>query len=193
MVKSVTEVCDFCNSLKKIPSKLRDQSSSELPTLPGQQFSTDIIRRNCQKIFVTRDVFSSFTTAILIPDETSSSLRSGLISTTSFLRQANCSVRVDGATGFVALREDSILKELGIGLDYGRVKNPNKNPVIDKAIQELEKEILIAGLEGNKVTTSSLDTCLRQLNSKIRHCGLSAKEIITRRDQVTGKVLKFGG
>ena len=114
MIKSVTEVCDFCNSLKKIPSELREQSSTELPTVPGQQFSTDIIRRNCQKIFVTRDVFSSFTTAILISDETSSSLRSGLISTTSFLRQANCSVRVDGATGFVALREDSILKELGI-------------------------------------------------------------------------------
>ena len=97
--------------------------------------------------FVTRDVFSSFTTAILISDETVSSLRSGLKSTTSFLRQTNCSVRVDGATGFVALREDSILKELGISLDYGRVKNPNKNPVVDKAIQELEKEILIAGLE----------------------------------------------
>ena len=190
-IKSITAVCDFCNALKKIPSELREQSSSKLPSCPGQQFSTDIIRRCRQKIFITRDVFSSFTTAILISDETASSLRSGLISTTSLLRQTNCSVRVDGATGFVALKEDSILKELGITLDYGRVKNPNKNPVIDNGIQELEKEILIEGLEGQEITNSSLNLCLRQINSKIRHCGLSANEIITRRDQVTGKVLDF--
>jgi hypothetical protein len=71
------------------------------------------------------------------------------------------------------------------------VKNPNKNPVIDKGIQELEKEFLTAGLEGQELTHAGIDMCLRRLNSRIRHSGLSAKEIITRRDQITGHQLNF--
>ena len=68
------------------------------------------------------------------------------------LRQSACTVRVDGATGLVALKDDPSLKEHGITINFGRVKNPNKNPVIDKGIQELEKEFLTAGLEGQELT-----------------------------------------
>ena len=135
-IKSFSDSCDLCNSLKKIPNELHEQTSTSLPTSLGQQFSVDVIRRCKQKIFATRDVFSSFTSAVLVPDESAMSLRSGLLSTTALLRQATCSVRVDGATGFAALKNDSTLKEHGISLDYGRLKNPNKNPVIDKGIQE---------------------------------------------------------
>jgi len=162
-----------------------------LPTGPGQNFSADIIRRCKQKIFTTRDVFSSFTTATLVQDESAPSMRSALLSTTSLLRQSACIVRVDGATGFVALKDDSSLKEQGITIDYGRVKNPNKNPVIDKGIQELEREFLTAGTEGQELSQAAVDMCLRRLNSRIRHSGLSAKEIITRRDQITGHHLDF--
>ena len=190
-IKDVTNNCDMCNSLKRIPNELREQNSSPSPTTPGQRFSADIIRRCKQKIFATRDVFSSFTTATLVQDETASSLRSALLSTTSLLRQSECSVRVDGATGFVALKDDNVLKEQGIALDYGRVKNPNKNPVIDKGIQELEKEFLKAELEGKSLTSAMIDTAIRQLNSRIRHNGLSAREIITKRDQITGYQLEF--
>ena len=190
-IKDMTDNCDMCNSLKKIPNELREQNSSPSSTAPGQQFSADIIRRCKQKIFTTRDVFSSFTTAALVQDETASSLRSALLSTTSLLRQSECSVRVDGATGFVALKDDILLKEQGIALDYGRVKNPNKNPVIDKGIQELEKEFLKAELEGKSLTSAMIDTSIRRLNSRIRHNGLSAREIITKRDQITGYQLEF--
>ena len=34
------------------------------------------------------------------------------------------------------------LKSFGIVLDLGRVKNPNKNPVAERAVQEVEAEIL---------------------------------------------------
>ena len=190
-IKDVTNNCDMCNSLKRIPNELREQNSSPSPTSPGQRFSADIIRRCKQKIFATRDVFSSFTTATLVQDETASSLRSALLSTTSLLRQSECFVRVDGATGFVALKDDNVLKEQGIALDYGRVKNPNKNPVIDKGIQELENEFLKAELEGKSLTSAMIDTTIRQLNSRIRHNGLSAREIITKRDQITGYQLEF--
>ena len=190
-IKAASDKCGFCNSLKRIPNELREQTSSQLPSGPGQQFSADVIRRNRQKIFVTRDVFSSFTTATLIHDESAATMRSALISTTSLLRHSTCTVRVDGATGFVALRDDPLLKEHGISIEYGRVKNPNKNPVIDKGIQELEKEFLRAEYDGQELTQVAIDTCLRRLNSRIRHNGLSSKEIITRRDQITGHDLTF--
>ena len=174
-IKGLTDKCDMCNSLKKIPNELREQSSSLLPSGPGLHFSADIIRRCKQKIFTTRDVFSSFTTAMIVQDETAVSMRSALLSTTSLLRQSQCIVRVDGAKGFLTLKDDSSLKEHGITLDYGRVKNPNKNPVIDKGIQEFEREVLTAAPEGQELSQTALDTCLRWLNSRIRHSGLSAK------------------
>ena len=42
-----------------------------------------------------------------------------------------------------------------------------------------------------ELTQVAIDTCLRRLNSRIRHNGLSSKEIITRRDQITGHDLTF--
>ena len=65
-----------------------------------------------------RDVLSSFTTAMIVQDETAVSMRSALLSTTSLLRQSQCLVRVDGAKGFLTLKDDSSLKEHGITLDY---------------------------------------------------------------------------
>jgi len=190
-IKEMTNSCDVCNSLKKIPAEFKEQSSSSFPTTPGQNFSCDIIRRCKQKIFVTRDIFSSFTTATFVEDESAKSLREAILTTTSLLRQTECTVRVDGATGFVSLRNDSQLAKYGIVLDIGRVKNPNKNPVVDKAIQELEREFLTADFDNKELNMANLEACLRRLNSKIRHNGMSAKEIILRRDQMTGKQLEF--
>ena len=51
-------------------------------------------------------------------------------------------IRVDPASGFMALRNDETLKPLRLFLEIGRVKNPNNNPVVEKAILELEEELL---------------------------------------------------
>ena len=190
-IKRITQGCDLCNALIRMPNELKEQSSSALPTALGQKFSSDIIRRCKQKIFVTRELFSSFTSATIIPDETAASLRSALLSTTAFLRQPMCSVKVDGATGFIPLKDDKILRKHGIDIEVGRAKNPNKNPIVDKGIQELEKEFLTAELDGQQLCQSSLDICLHRLNAKIRHNGLSSKEIVTHRDQITGCNLNF--
>ena len=165
-------------------------ASSPSPLCPGQGFSCDVLRRTKQKIFVTRDIFSSFTTASIIPDETANNLRSALITTTSFLRMPTTTVRVDGATSFQALKDDTILQKRGIALDFGRLKNKNKNPVIDKCIRELEQELLRC--ESDKpLTQLTLDTTLLTLNSRIRSQSLSAKEIILQRDQQSGTFLNI--
>ena len=65
----------------KIPAELAEYSTFKAADTPGVNFASDVIRRNGQFIFVTRDTFSSYTTAHSIPDETKDSIRDGLIHT----------------------------------------------------------------------------------------------------------------
>ena len=51
-------------------------------------------------------------------------------------------VRVDPAPGFIALVDDPTLQRLGISVEIGRIKNANKNPVAEKAVAEVEDELL---------------------------------------------------
>ena len=45
------------------------------------------------------------------------------------------------APSFMALRNDETLKSLLLSLEIGRVKNLNKNPIVENAILELEEEL----------------------------------------------------
>ena len=189
IIKSVIDNCHQCASLCKIPKEIFDQSSSASPTTIGQQFAADVIKRQAQCIFALRDIHSSFTTAQIIPDEKAPTLRSALLTSSAFLRTPTSEVRVDNAPGFLGLREDSVLVSHGISLDYGRVKNVNKNPCAEKCNQELELELLKVDSTGSAVSDSTLQTAVHVLNSRIRNRGLSAKEIVTCRDQVTHRLL----
>ena len=48
-------------------------------------------------------------------------------------------IRVDPHLSFKALK-DKLLKQINITLEIGHEKNPNKNAVAEKAIQELEED-----------------------------------------------------
>ena len=65
----------------------------------------------------------------------------------------------------------------GISLDFGRVKNKNHNPTIDKAIQELETEIKCLAPHGGMITPGVLAVATANSNLRLRSNGLSAKEI----------------
>ena len=88
-------------------------------------------------------------------------------------------IRVDPAPGFMALRNDETLKSLRLSLEIGRVKNPNKNPVVEKAILELEEELLKQESTGGPVSQLGLVITVARLNSRIRYSGLSARELWT--------------
>ena len=143
--KIVVDHCELCRSLATLPKEYHPQSSVDLPISPCKTFSADVVRRFRQKIFVLRETFSSFTITSLISGEDHVVLRSILIQTISQIRpnpETTALVRVDNAPGFVALHKDVQLGKLNIILDDGSRHNPNKNPVIDKGIQELITEIL---------------------------------------------------
>ena len=172
VIANVTESCISCNSLKKINPELLQQSSTPSPSYPGDMFTADVMRRAGQKILITRDVFSSFTTGIIIEDEKHTSFRSGLITTTELLRRQKCKIHVDDPSGFKKLEDDKELLDVGISLDFGRVKNKNKNAVADKCIQELQEELRKIDVTGSTISNQTLNVALSTLNKRIRNRGL---------------------
>ena len=65
-------------------------------------------------------------------------------------------VRVDPASGFKTLKGDPLLKKHRIELDIGRAKNINKNPVAERAVQELEDVIQRQDFHNSIITESKL-------------------------------------
>ena len=133
------------------------------------------------------DVHSSFTCASIMEDETANTLRSALLANTSILQNSSCVIRIDAATGFQALRNGLQLKQFDIELDFGYIKNKNSNCVVDKAIQELENELLKIDNIHGLVSDVQLQLALSVLNSRIRNRELLAGEILFQRDQVTNE------
>ena len=156
--KAIDEVvndCITCNSLKKVPHELFDQSTS-VTSSPGKRFSADVMCRTGQKILVVRDMLTSFTSATFVQDETASELRDALIVTCLPLQFQSSVIKVDCALSLRSLQNDDHLLSLGIEVSLGDEKNPNKNPVADKAIQELELELLKLTSSSSAVTATGL-------------------------------------
>ena len=178
--------------MKSIPKHFQPQSSEEAPWSIGVSFAADVARRHQQLILVLRETVSSYTLTTLIKSEKHEDLRNALIVLCSQLRSLHdggATVRVDPAPGFCALATDPILLSHGITLEIGRVKNPNKNPVAERAIEELGLELLNLSSEGGPVSDVTLALATANTNSRIRHDGLSAREVWTQRDQLTGEQL----
>ena len=79
--------------------------------------------------------------AQIIPNEKSDTLRDTLLQLCMDLHPLegpNAVIQVDPAPG--AIRDDETLDHFRISIEVGRVKNPTKNPVAEKAISELENE-----------------------------------------------------
>ncbi|VDH93647.1 Hypothetical predicted protein [Mytilus galloprovincialis] len=112
-----------------------------------------------------------------IPDEKLGSLRDWLIHLLIPLKPLkplngpSVVVRVDLAPGFRPLCDDSYLKQLNISIEIGRVKNQNKNPVADKAIAELEDELLREERDHSPLSENTLVIATTRLNSRLRQRG----------------------
>ena len=158
-----------------LPRELEEFSITPSACHPGVQFACDILCRAQQRILLIHDCSSSFTATRLIPNEQAISLRAAIIEAIAELKDASgCIIRVDGASAFSSL---------------GRIKNKNKNPIAEKAIQELEKELKRAYPEGGPITPPQLALVTAMLNIRVR--GLAAKEILFQRDSYTGDQLNI--
>ena len=191
-IASNTDSCYTCTSLKNLPKHINQFTTSEPSSHIGQRFSIDVLRRAKQTILVSRESVSSYTGATFIRSEKAPDLLEGIVSLILPLHPSDgptSIVRSDPAPGFQTLHENQPLKDKGIIIELGRYKNPNKNPIADKAIQELESEILRIEPSEKPLSSSQLNFALCKLNSRIRHHGLSSYELMFRRNQYTAEQL----
>ena len=183
-----SQCCHLCSSLKKVPSSLVEQSTSDPPDGVGISFAADIIKRYRQLILVVRETSTSFTATCLLDDERRESIRIGLLRLCLELRPLAgppSVVRVDPAPGFSTLSSDETLRQYGLALEVGRIKNPNKTPVAEKCIAELGDELLRICPGGGPISPLSLAVATANLNTSIRNRGLSAREMWLQCDQFT--------
>ena len=193
-VGQVTSSCHHCASLRNTPHTLISQSTGDPPECVGFSFAADVMRRNRQFILVLRETSTSFTSSCLIPDERHDTLRDALIQLCiEFcpLDGPPAVIRTDPAPGFTRLANDELLKRHNLCIEIGRVKNINKNPVAEKAVQELEEELLRLDPSGAPASSLSLSLATATLNSRIRSRGLSAREMWYQRDQFTNQQIPF--
>ena len=152
----------------------------------------DIIKRERQLIFVLCETVTSFTVACLIENERHETLRSALIRLCIELRPRDgpiAVIRTDPAPEFVSLVNDEQLHRHRLCVEIGRVKNCNKNPVAEKAVQEVAAELLRQEPAGGPMSSLGLSISIARLNSRVRSDGLSAREMWTQRDQFTNDQL----
>ena len=191
-IEAVTGSCHHCASLKAMSTSFQTQTSTIPPDKVGVSFAADIMRRYRQYIFVLRETVTSFTFTTTVESEKHADLRDALLLLCAEVRSLSdvcLHVRTDPAPGFLALAHDSALQKAGITLEVGCAKNTNKNPVAERAIQELGLELLHLHPEGGPMTRLQLAMATANMNTRIRHSGLSARELWTQRDQVTGEQL----
>ena len=147
-----------------------------------------MLKRSRQLIFVVRETVKSYTAACLIDNEKHETLRDALARLVIDLHPLDgpiALVRVDPASGFIALKDDTLLKQLRINIEIGRVKNVNKNPVAERAIQELEVELFRREPGGGAVSQLDLSVAIARLNAHIRFSGLSSRDYGLRGVNIT--------
>ena len=185
-IADVTSSCHQCLSLKKLPKQTPIFTTSDPPPALGLRFAADVMIRSRQHILVVRECVSGFISACIVHDEKASTLRDALICLCLPLAPRDgppAVIRTDPAPGFNALSDDSHLMSLQLQIEIGNRKNPNKNPIAEKAIQELQAELRVMDSSGGPVSAAILCKAVTQLNCRLRHHGLSAREILLKRDQ----------
>jgi len=92
----------------------------------------------------------------------------------------------------MGLDNDPVLHDHRIVLEIGRVKNQNRNPVAERAVQVLELELLRQDPHGGPVSPVVLSVTTATLNSQNRSRGLSAREMWTQHNQFSNIQISLG-
>ena len=193
-LRATCENCHTCFSLKKIDhtSLAVPSTTSDPPPAIGLSFAGDVLRCEKQFILVLRESVTSYTLACIIDSKDHITLCNGLIQLCVGLIPLDgpsATICTNPAPGFQKLVQDTILAQHRIVIELGRAKNINKNPVVERSIQELEDEILKLDRDRSTVTNSQLAIAVANLNSRLCSHGLSSREMWTQRDQFTSTPL----
>jgi hypothetical protein len=190
--QEIYDRCLECMSRKKVSPFLLSLQTETKADCPGTHCNADVLARNKQKILLLRDNLTSYTLTKILKSELKEDLREGLIELTSFLKICKkTKIRVDPHPSFQALTHDKTLDDYGIELEIGNEKNINKNAVAEKAIQELEEELVRISPGNDPIDGKVLVNATNQLNGRIRHLHKSARELLFKRNQLSGEALEI--
>ena len=191
IIEDVWSNCPRCQAAKSVPKEIFEQSTLKTDKF-ASNWSADVIRGDRQFIFCAREKLSSYTVAVIVLSEEQDELRNAIIqSTAELVPQHGLTMQVDNCPAFQALNNDVLLAQHGIKLDLGREKNKNSNPIAEKCIQEYREEKKKLKPNGGPVSSAELSLIIASLNRRIRNRNLSAKEILTRRDQFSNESLNI--
>ena len=189
----VVDSCHSCASLKKVPAQFKEQSSTKPDCKLGASRAGDIINRENQSIFLLRENISSLTDAVIIPNETTSEIRNGLVQMLSRFRPVlsfKAVIRLDGQSSFQSLQRNC-LEQMNVEVEIGDAKNINRNPIAERAVQDFHEELCKLKPEGGKISNTDLSMILASINSRIRFSGFSAIEIWTQREMLSGNKIQL--
>ena len=186
---TIMKTCHTCLSLSDMPNKFVQQTTTTNPKAIGSNYSADVVKRSGQSILLLREYISSYTTAKLIANEQASTLRNSLLvlSKDMISPHGQATIKVDPASCFRSLENDSILKKNGLQLELGEPKYVNKNPVAEHAVREFHSEVNRLSDNYSQITELLVSKAVGNMNSRIRGEGLSSREIWTQRDQFTNE------
>ena len=191
-VSRLSDGCHSCAAIRSSPTARIDQSSSPPPDAIGRSFTADVIKRSRRLIFVLRETVTSYTSSVSLEDERHKTLHDAIVKFCLELHPMDSPpavIRTDPAPGFKALVDDPLVKKHRITIELRQAKNPNKNPVAERAVQELEMELLRQEPLGGAVFPLTLAVSTSVLNSRTRSRGLSSREMWTQRDQLSNQQL----
>ena len=140
-------------------------------------------------ILVCSDMFSGFTTAVKIEDESKETLQQALIQAITPIRNApKILVRSDNAPAFRSLANSPspTITDNGLHIELGHKGNKNSNSIVDKMIQEIETELRKLAPEGEKIFYGRLGHAITMLNTRIRKNGLSSSQVHFSKDTTRG-------
>ena len=189
IIEEICKHCHLCQSLIKIPKDIPIFQPSSPPEHPGTHWAADVMKYGKRCILVGTDNLSSFSVATIARSERYDHLQEAIISAILPFKSmaVQTEVRVDTAPGLAKLTRSGSLAKYGIKLDPGNVKNKDSCAKVDKAMSELRRELEIISPVERTITTEELCLAISNLNSRIRHSGLSAREIMFQRSQTTNE------
>ena len=189
IIEDICNHCHLCQSLKKLPKEIPIFQPSAPPEHPGTHWAADVMKYGKKSVLVAADNLSSFTVAAIARSERHEQLQEAIITAISPFKSMalQTEVRVDTAPGLAKLTKAETLLKYGMKLDPGHVKNKDSCAKVDKVMSELRRELEILSPVERILSTEDLCLAVSNLNSRIRHSGLSAREIMFQRSQTTNE------
>ena len=192
MIDEAVDNCQVCLSLKQLPKELFPETTGDITGF-GSHFACDIMVRNTQKILLIREKLTQFTMAKILEHETADDILSAIVvSIADMIPEYGTVIRTDNAPQFQRLNSlsndpNSWLKKFNIKIELGSTFNHNRNPIAENLVKECHKEINKAGYTNDVLNDIQITQVVKNINSRVRDRGLSAKEMCFMRDQATNR------